>query len=143
MTTALDSPVIDLLFKLIGILLASTAIFQLYEAKTRRMVETYWKIAEDYLSEENQDRRTAIDKIQEWFDKEKEQYKDIESLDLWLDSRLTNSYIQRFHDAEDGSPEKKLDVKARHNIRFLNQVSILVKKDLIDKYSNEGYPRRT
>ncbi|MDJ0901564.1 MAG: hypothetical protein QNJ55_22430 [Xenococcus sp. MO_188.B8] len=130
------SQYIDWLFKFFGILLASTAIFQLHEARMRRLVEMYWKIADEYLSEDSHARRLAIAKIEDWLNKEKNRFGVINvDLDLnsQIGSQLVTSYVQTFHDAEPESSQKKLDIQARHHIRFLNQIGILVKKNLIDK----------
>lgn len=133
MNTVLDfSQIIDWLFKLLGILLASTAIFQLHEARMRRMVEMYWKIADEYVSEDCHARRIAIHKIQDWLNEEKIRL-DVKDVDLYLNSQIVTSYVQAFHDAEHGTSPKELDTKARHHIRFLNQIGLLVKKNLIDK----------
>lgn len=122
----------DWIFKLLGILLASTAIFQLRETKIRRMVDMYWKIADEYVSEDSHNRREAIYKIQDWLNEERICF-NTKSIDLSLNEKLVSNYIETFHDAVRESPKKDLDTKARYHIRFLNQLGILVKKNLIDK----------
>lgn len=126
------SVAVDWLFKLLGISLASIAIFQLRETQKRRMVEMYWKIADQYTSNECHERRVAIEEIQDWLKNEKI-ILGISNDDSYLDTRLIKKYIEVFHNAEHGSNKKELDIKARHHIRFLNQVGILVKKGLIDR----------
>jgi len=131
-TTITLSVVIDWIFKLLGIILASNAIFQLREAQKRRIVEMYWKIAYEYTSPECHERRIAIKEIQKWLKQKGSAIGEIDG-QLFLDKRIVEKYIEVFHDAEFSTDNKKLDVKARHHIRFLNQVGILVKKKLIDQ----------
>lgn len=126
------SDIIDPLFKLLGILVGSIAIFQLLEVKKKRLVDMYWEIARQHMSDECHERRKAVKDIELWFDQETGRVDPADKKE-YMDPKLIEKFIKRYHDAKDTSTEKTLDIKVRHQIRFLNQVGILVKKRLIDR----------
>jgi hypothetical protein len=122
----------DIIFKVVGICFASVAIFQLREARKKRMVEMYWKVADEYTSDECHKGRVAIDEINKWIDQRKNEL-NISKEASSLDSRIIHEYKSKYHDASHGSDKKLQDVQARHQLRFLNQIGILVRKRLIDR----------
>ena len=123
---------VDLIIKTIGLMAILTAVFQLFEAKKKRMVEMYWDISKTYTSEEMQESRRALAQITKELPLLNE-YIEGKSKKNGLKEKVIDEYISRFHNADDTSKQRQMDIKARARMRFLNQVGVLVRKKIIDK----------
>ena|SRR5205085_4913661 len=122
----------DLIIKAIGLMAILIAVFQLFEAKKKRMVEMYWDISKTYSSEEMQESRRALSQITKELPLLNE-YLEGRATKAGLKERVIGEYIARFHNADDTSKQRQMDIKARTRMRFLNQVGVLVRKKIIDK----------
>jgi hypothetical protein len=128
------SQIADLLFKTIGSIAATIAIFQLYEVRKKRNIDMYWKISDMYKSEELQDsRRVFHHDIPNKLEGLRSYIADRNGDAKNLQQKLIDDYQEKFHDAPDSNEEKAVDRRARRRISFLNQTAILLRKRLIDK----------
>ncbi len=115
---------IEIIFKIIASIAVLIGLFQLYEVRKKRLVDMYWKISDNYHSEDIDEARKALFKIEGAFPGIAKEGFNVKVID---------HYKTTFHDAKSKSNNKVVDRKARKNIRFLSQIGALVKKGMIDK----------
>lgn len=131
MNTKLE--IFDLVIKgllLIGGLIGGWIAYrQFMEAKKKRHIDMYWKFAEIYVSEKQFNAKYAVHEIQKnYFDKLIKQGFEDELIERYnLEYHLTDQ------ESEENKNKKKTDILIMDRIRFLNQVGVLLKRELIDK----------
>ena len=101
---------IDLLFKALGTIAIVIAIYQLQEARKKRLIDMYWKIADIYYSEEQREARSNIWLLQTTYLLEKS------SVQLTTDE-LINAYNIDYHNTNIEA-NKKIDKSVINRIRF-------------------------
>lgn len=127
-------PVVDISIKgiaLLGALVGGWIAYrQLNETRRKRNIDMYWKFAEIYMSEKQFDAKYAAHQIREnYFPK---------LISQGLDEKtLIECYNKDYHlidrESEENKAKKKIDILIMDRIRYLNQVGVILKRNLIDK----------
>lgn len=116
---------IDIILKSIASIAIVIAILQLNEAKRKRLVDMYWKIADLYTTDEQMAGRRNLSILEKGFIQENRK----KGLN---DDEIIHLYNQEFHEAVE-EEKKKIDISIMRRVRYLNQIGVLLRKQLIDK----------
>ena len=115
--------IVDIAFKLLTIILVMVAYYQLKETKQKRHIDMYWKIAEIYTSEEQQNARSKIHNIRHFVEKIQGTIPHQE---------IVKRYNHEYH-VSPNMENRKVDKIIINRIRFLNQTGVLLRKKLVDE----------
>ncbi len=120
---------VDLVLKLLGVLAIGTGVFSLLETRRRRLVDMYWKIYDQYLSDASRKSREDMHKVEEHFGLTPDR------LGADFEPEALGSFAERYqrelHDTQ--APElRALATGAQWRLRFLNQIGYLLEKQLVD-----------
>ena len=96
--------------------------YEFIEKRRKRLIESYWKIEEEYRSDIQHEARRLIEKIKT----------ELESGAFRTEEDQVNFYNVTYHLTEDDS-NKKISDGIRYRIRFLSKVGLLLRKKMVDK----------
>ena len=96
--------------------------YEFIEKRRKRLIESYWKIEEEYRSDIQHEARRLIKRIK----------KELESGAFRTEEDRVNFYNVTYHLTNDESNEK-ISEGIRYRIRFLSKIGLLLRKKMIDK----------
>ena len=96
--------------------------YEFIEKRRKRLIETYWKIEEEYRSEIQHEARELIGKIEE----------ELKSENLENENAQIKFYNKKYHLTTD-ELNKKTSSGIRYRIRFLSKIGLLLRKKMVDK----------
>ena len=118
----MDSIFIEVSISVLSGAIGAFISYEFIEKRRRRIIETYWKVEEEYRSTVQHEARTNIEKVEN----------DLETQDVQSRDELIKYYNSKYHFGEQGE-NKATAKKIRYRIRFLNKIGLLLKKGMIDK----------
>jgi hypothetical protein len=126
LTTTEVALLFDFIFKFIASFAVIWGFFQLMEVRKKRLIDMYWKIGDLYSSQEQRNARKNIRIIGTNF------LQDVEVTNENIEE-LSKKYNEKYHKAKIDSSEKEIDSSILNHLRFLNQLGVLLKRNIIDE----------
>lgn len=124
------SEILDFILKILAGFFIPLLSYNFIEAGKKRKIETYWKIENEYKSDDQQDARKFTELVEEEFIKQagsKEKYTDKETHD-----GLIAYYNAEFHLSTD-KEKRNMAWQIRTRLRFLHLTGVILKKKMVDK----------